>query len=143
VGNVSTLELARSAGVEDYIHLHPAGSRTAARELLGSSHVLVSLPWPGKEQVPAKIYEYADFAAWLFALAAPDTSPAERLHGTSAVVVAPDDERSIELQLESLYRRFLAGEAPTPANATGALSRAREAHALADLLDAAILSQAR
>jgi len=91
----------------------------------------------GRDQVPAKIYEYADFSAWMVVLAAADTAPAARLNGTSAIVVAPDDVGGIEQAIADAYARRMAGEVPAPVNATGLLSRAREAHAFADLLDRA------
>lgn len=139
VGAMSTMNLARDAGLEAFVHLHAAGTRDEARGFLATAHLLVSLPWPGREQVPAKIYEYADFPAWLLVLAHADTAPAVRLRGTTAFVVDPENISEIEAALANVYALHLANTVPRPVNFDGSLSREREANAFADLLDQAAL----
>ena len=135
VDGIPTMDLARHEGVDQYVVLRPNGKRDEARRFLASAHMLVSLPWPGGEQVPAKIYEYADFPAELLVLAEPDTAPAFRLAGTSALVVASEDGPGIELAIEEAFARHRSGEQAMPANAGGLLSREREANKFAALLD--------
>ena len=135
VGAMSTMDLARDAGVEAFVRLHAAGTRDEARRFLATAHLLVSLPWPGREQVPAKIYEYADFPAWLLVLADADTAPAVRLRGTTAFVVDPENISEIEAVLANAYALHLANTVPQPVNFNDSLSREREANAFADLLD--------
>lgn len=137
VGRVSTSAMAKAAGVGQFVALHPPSSIDAARKFLARAHLLVSLPWPGRDQVPAKIYEYADFAASMLVIAEPESTPAVRLIGSSAWVISQSDIDGMVACIAASYQRYLNHDIPSPVNSAGQLSREKESDVFADLLNSA------
>jgi glycosyltransferase involved in cell wall biosynthesis len=66
---VPVAQLARDAGVGDFVQLHPPRSRSEALDFLASAAVLVQLPQDSDMAIPAKLFEYMLFNAWVFVLA--------------------------------------------------------------------------
>lgn len=135
---VPTMTLAEREGVAAFVHLGPPRSRKEAREFLARAHMLVSLPWDGPLQVPAKVYEIVDFPAWALVFAPPDSAPAQVLAGTGADVVDSDDAEGGAAVLVRRYREHRAGVVPTPVNQDGRFDRVHQARALLDALDALV-----
>ncbi|HUG01414.1 MAG TPA: hypothetical protein VML95_06090 [Longimicrobiales bacterium] len=130
--------MASQEGVEDFLFIHPPGSRADARALMDRSALLVSLPWAHTLAVPAKIYEYMTFGAWLLVLERAGTAPARMLDGSSALVVDPDDVAGIAEVLRQCYTSYSRGERPTPLAAAGRFSRREAVATLATALDRAV-----
>lgn len=132
---VPTMQLAEREGVAAFVHLGQSLPRDAAREFLARAHLLVSLPWDGMLQVPAKIYEIVDYAAWVLVFTPPGSAPEQLLAGTDADVVGNTDDETAAAVIVRRYREFLAGVTPTPVNVDGRFDRAHQARVLLDALD--------
>lgn len=96
-------DLARDAGISEFVRVHPAGSREAAMQFLAAASLLVSLPQDSDMAIPSKIFEYMRFDAWLLALAGPGGATEQLLRGSGADVVAPGDVDAIAA---ALHKRF-------------------------------------
>ena len=82
--------------------------------------------------MPAKIYEYLRFDAWLLILARANSATAALLRGTDADVVAPDDVDRIAAVIRQRYEQFARGERPRAVGADGRFDRKAQATLLLD-----------
>ncbi|HYK11343.1 MAG TPA: oligosaccharide flippase family protein [Gemmatimonadales bacterium] len=126
----SVHDLAAAAGIPDYVRLSPPAPKNAARELLAGAAVLVVLPQDSDMAIPAKVFEYLRFDAWVLALASPASATGELLSGTIADVVPPGDEAGIARVICDRFQRFQRGERPTRISTHPRFSR----HAQAEVL---------
>lgn len=129
--------LAADAGAADYVTLTPPMPRAACHERLARAHLLVSLPQDTDLCVPAKVFEYLRFPAWLLALAERESATADVLAGTGADVVPPGDGAALVETLERRFLEFRRSGRPEPlAGSAGgrALSRSSQAGRLLDAL---------
>ena len=136
-------EIARSEGIADYVHLHDDDTRQRAMEFLARADLLVSLPLvvsgTSRETevditVPAKIFEYMRFDAWILALADPGSATSEFLRDTTADVAAPHDVAGIADVLLRRYRDRANGIRPR-AIEDGRFSRRTQGLHLLDALE--------
>jgi hypothetical protein len=97
--------------------------------------MLVSLPLRTVMTLPAKLFEYTRFDAWLLVLAEPGSATADLLRGTDADVVEPDDDAAIARVIRRRYDEFRAGGRPHALNRDGRFDRARQSRRLFELLD--------
>lgn len=139
----SVEEIARSEGIAGYVHLHDDDTRQRAMEFLARADLLVSLPLvvsgaAGEAEVditvPAKIFEYMRFDAWVLALADPGSATSEFLHDTTADVAAPHDVAGIADVLLRRYRDRANGVRPR-AIEDGRFSRRTQGLRLLDALE--------
>ena len=130
--------MAEEEGVGPHLVLHPPGSRDDARRLMGRAAVLVSLPWSHSLAIPAKIYEYMTFPAWLLVLAAADAAPARMLSQSEAHVVDPDDVGTMARVLRDCYDAYMGGARAGPIATGMRFSRAEAVAALVDALERAL-----
>jgi glycosyltransferase involved in cell wall biosynthesis len=100
---VPVAQLAREAGIGEFVQLHPPRSRSDALDFLASAAVLVQLPQDSDMAIPAKLFEYMRFNAWVLVLAEPGSATEMLLRGTDVDIVAPKDPAAIA---EVLVRRF-------------------------------------
>lgn len=129
-------QMARDAGMQDHLRLHPPGTRDEAMEFLSRASVLVSLPQQLEMAIPSKIFDYMQFDAWIVAQARPESASGRLLRDTRAAVVDPNDMDRLAELLEDRYRRYAAGERPSPlAEEHPELSRTAQADRLLDELD--------
>lgn len=135
-----TLEqLAREEGVEEYVQVHPRGSRRAALEFLATGTMLVSLPQDSEMAIPSKIFEYMRYDAWLLAMARAESATGRLLSGTGADVVPPGDLAGIAATIRRHYSEYReSGRPEHPALVPGA-SRAAQAEKLFTALDNVLL----
>ncbi|HEX6249867.1 MAG TPA: hypothetical protein VFZ56_00380 [Gemmatimonadaceae bacterium] len=139
----SVEEIARSERIADYVHLHDDDTRWRAMEFLARADLLVSLPLVVSHSsrdaevditVPAKIFEYMRFDAWVLALADPGSATSEFLRDTAADVVAPHDVAGIAEVLLRRYRDRANGVRPR-AIEDGRFSRRTQGLRLLDALE--------
>lgn len=142
---VPTLRIAEEEGAGSYVTLRPRGSRQQAMEFLAGADMLVSLPVVTEEArgardltVPAKIFEYSRFNAWLLALADEESATAQLLRDTTADVVAPYEVGAIAEVLRRRLVQWGAGIVPEPLDREGRFSRRAQAGRLFDALDHAL-----
>ena len=136
-------EIARSEGVADYVTLHDDDTRQRAMEFLARADLLVSLPLvvsgTGRDAevditVPAKIFEYMRFDAWVLALADPGSATSQFLRDTTADVAAPHDVAGIAAVLLRRYQDRANGIMPR-AIEDGRFSRRTQGLRLLDALE--------
>jgi hypothetical protein len=132
---VPLVTIAAEQGIADFFRAGPNRPRAEALEFLASATMLVSLPQHVRLAIPAKVFEYTQFTAWLLALAEADSATARLLRGTSADVVDPDDEVAIATAIETRYREFRAGARPVAVNHDGRFDRRAQAERLLDMLE--------
>jgi glycosyltransferase involved in cell wall biosynthesis len=104
--------IAERLGVGAFLTLHPSAPRAVAREFLARAAMLVSLPQESRLAVPAKIFEYAQYPAWLLVIEERETATELALRDSGADVVAPDDIAGITAVLRQRLLDFRAGRFP-------------------------------
>ena len=142
---VPTMRIAEEEGAGAYVTLRPRGSRQQAMEFLAGADMLVSLPVVTEEArqardltVPATIFEYSRFSAWVLALANEESATADLLRETSADVVAPYEVAAIAEVLRRRLVQWGAGIVPEPFDPDGRFSRRVQAGRLFDALERAL-----
>lgn len=104
--------------------------RKEALEFMAGATMLLSLPQDSTMAIPAKIFEYLQFNAWLLILTDLNSATARLLRNTDADVVDPEDVGSLVHAIETRYQQFVAGERPRAINADGRFSRHVQAERL-------------
>ena len=139
----SIQSLARKAGLEGFVRVHPPGTRRQAAEFLARAVVLVNLPQDSHLAIPSKVFEYMRFDAWLLALAEPGSATELLLRETDADVAAPDDVDGIARILRTRYLEHRRGIKPRPLARDGRWSRRAQAERLFEALDRVLDQRAR
>lgn len=127
--------IAAGEGLGAYFRSYGFRPRREALEFLSGAPMLVSLPLRTKVTLPAKLFEYTRFDAWILALAEPGSATDLLLRGTGADVVAPDDVEGLTRVISQRYRQFRAGVRPQAINADGRFDRRAQAELLFDAFD--------
>ena len=130
----SVRDMADREGFGAFLTLEGARPRDDALRFLAAATMLLNLPQATHQCVPAKLFEYVRFNAWLLALAEPRSATAQMLRGTMADVVAPDDVDEMAKVIERRYLQFAAGERPTAIGSDGRFDRRRQAEILLEHL---------
>ncbi len=133
-------EIAARAGIDAFFVAHGTQPRVRAQEFLARASVLVSLPQHVGVALPAKIFEYVRYNAWLLVLTESGTASARALTGSSADVVDPEDVAGIADVIRRHYQEFCAGVRPRAINADGRFDRSVQAARFYDRLEAALVS---
>ncbi len=97
--------------------------------------MLVILPQDTDLAIPAKVFEYMRFDAWLLALAERDSATGLVLRGTAADVISSADIDGIAAVLKKRYREYAAGTRPRAIAADPRLSRQFQAGLLVEALE--------
>ncbi len=132
--------IAADEGVGSFVRVFPTRPRGEALQFQADAHVLVSLPQDSALTIPAKIFEYARFPAWVLALGGPDSASASMVRELGGDAVSYGDTDGIAAALARRYDQHAAGETPRPlaAGAPGYSRRAqgqRLLDAIAALVD--------
>lgn len=130
--------IAAEEGLGPYFRSFPFRPRIEAMSFLSRASVLVSLPLRTVMTLPAKLFEYIRFNAWLLVLAEPGSATAELLADTTADVAAPDDVDRMARALRERFEDFRQGVRPVSINRDGRFDRATQAAHLYDGLDAVV-----
>lgn len=130
-----TIEIAREEGIERYVTLGGLVTRQAALEFLAGANILLSLPQDSDFAIPAKIYEYLRFDAWLLVLAHAQSATAQLLRDVDADVLEPEDVEGIARAIRHRYEQFSRGELPRAAAGDGRFDRRVQAEKLMQLID--------
>jgi glycosyltransferase involved in cell wall biosynthesis len=105
----SVAQLARDAGIGDFVQLHPPRSRSEALDFLASASMLVQLPQDTDMAIPAKLFEYMRYNAWVFVLADPGSATELLLQGTDVDIVAPGDPEAIGDVIVRRFKEYAGG----------------------------------
>ena len=136
--SVPFTELADAAGVGSYVRVGPARPRAEALEFLAGAAMLVILPQDTDLAIPAKVFEYVRFDAWVLALAERGSATELVLRDTAADVVTSTDIDAIAAVLTRRYREYAAGVRPRAIAADVRLSRAFQGRRLLDALEGCV-----
>jgi hypothetical protein len=93
--------------------------------------------------LPAKLFEYTRFDAWLLALAEPNSATARLLEGTDADVVPAADAAAIERVISARFAEFRAGIRPVALNRDGRFDRTVQSERMFEVLEGISASPAR
>lgn len=132
---VPLASIAVEEGLGAHFQSHAFRPRSEALEFLSGASLLVSLPLRTAMTLPAKLFEYTRFDAWLLALAEPGSATDRLLAGTGADVVAPADTDAIERVIATRFAEFRAGQRAVALNHDGRFDRAKQSARLFDALD--------
>jgi hypothetical protein len=125
---------AEREGISSYIESRPAGPRQAVLELLEQAAMTVTFQGGESTRIPAKLYEYVSFPAWVLALASSGGATARLLAGTEAFVADILDSDGIQRAVTQAYVRFREGYLPDALDRDGAFSRERQSAIFESLL---------
>jgi glycosyltransferase involved in cell wall biosynthesis len=135
-GGARIKSLATAAGIGAYTTVGAHRPRQEALDFLAQATMLVTFPgFNAMLTIPAKIFECLRFDAWLLILAPPGSAPAEALAGTSADVVAIEDEAEIARRIANRVLAHRRGERPTALAYDQRFTRRFQAGRLADALE--------
>ncbi|HXQ28286.1 MAG TPA: hypothetical protein VN848_03370 [Gemmatimonadales bacterium] len=128
--------MARAQGIVPYVSTRYFVPHGQLGTLLAQAAVLVSLNQDSDLAIPAKVFEYLQYDAWVLALAERGSATELVLRDTGADVVSPKNEEAIEATLRERYVQFAAGTRPTRlAPALPHLSRRAQADRLFDAIE--------
>jgi hypothetical protein len=127
--------IAAEEGLGGHFQSYGFRPRREALEFLAGASLLVSLPLRTEMTLPAKLFEYTRFDAWLLALADPGSATARLLADTDADVVAAGDTDAIERVIAARFAEFRAGARPVALNRDGRFDRATQSARLFGALE--------
>jgi len=96
---------------------------------------LVTFPGYNSElTIPAKLFEYVRFDAWILALTEPGSPTEELLSGTDADIAAAADVDAITAAIRRRFLSHRAGERPRPLASDHRFDRREQARILFDAI---------
>ena len=104
-------------------------------EFLAGATMLLSLPQDADLCVPAKIFEYTKFNAWVLILATEGSATARVFAGSNADVVDPSAVERMADVISARYAEFRRSGRPRPVGHDGRFERRRQAELLAQHLE--------
>jgi hypothetical protein len=134
----SVRAIAEEEEIADFVSISGLQPRDAAMRFLAGASMLLSLPQHADLCVPAKIFEYVRFDAWLLILATERSATAQVLRGTAADVVDPSDVERMATVIEQRYLQHARGERPVAVGHAGRFDRARQAEILLESVEAIV-----
>lgn len=130
----AVLAAAAAAGITAFVTIVPRQPHREALAFLARAPMLVGLPQHADLAIPAKLFEYVQFDAWLLVLADANSATEVLLRGTRADVVRPTDVDGIAERVKCRYQQYCRGERPVAVNADGSFDRRRQAELLFDAI---------
>lgn len=131
-GGVALLQVADQEDLTGFVHTGDRLPRDQVAEFLAGGAMLLSLPQDSHLAIPAKIFEYAQFDAWLLILADADSATADLLRGSDADVVDPADVDGIAAVIRRRYLQYCRDERPVAVGGDGRFDRGPQAEILLD-----------
>src|SRR5439155_18443549 len=122
-GATPVREMAAEEGIGDFVSIGPARPHREAMEFLSQATMLVSLPQDSDLAIPAKIFEYMRFDAWILALATAESATGLVLRESGADVVAPHDIERLTSVLRTRFDQYRRGMRPSRIATNGRFSR--------------------
>ena len=133
--SISLAAMAEAEGIAAFLHEDGPRPRAQALEFLSRATMLVILPQSWDMSIPAKLFEYVRFDAWLLALTERNSATASVLGGTDADIVSPRDVSAIAAVLRKRYEEYMAGTRPRQIARDVRLSRRFQAQILLDAIE--------
>jgi glycosyltransferase involved in cell wall biosynthesis len=127
-------QIASEEGVAGFVTIEDPRRHGATLEFLAQATMLVSLPQDDGLAIPAKIFEYLRFDAWVLVLATRDSAAGLLLEDSGADVVAPNDLDGLVAVLRERFLQHRRGIRPTRIARGGRFSRREQADVLLEAL---------
>ncbi len=149
IGSVGALDgvpiqaIAEEEGIGAFFQAEPPQPRREVLRHLSEASMLLSLPQDCHLAIPAKIFEYMAFDAWVLVLAETGSASAEVLRGTAADIVAPGDLEGIVKTLRERYRLHRLGVRPPCLAHDPRFSRANQAQVLFERIEDCVRRHAK
>lgn len=134
-GGRSLLAIAADEGLDGFVAVEGRRPRSEAMRFLAGASMLLSLPQDADLCVPAKIFEYTKFNAWILILATEGSATAGVFAGSGADVVDPADIDRMAEVISARYTEFRRDGRRQPVGDDGRFERKRQAELLAQHLD--------
>ncbi len=129
-------QIAAAEGIDAFVRTYSPRPRREALEFLSGATMLVTLPQDSDMAIPAKIFDYMQFDAWLLALADDGSAVEQLLRGSHADVVAPRAVDTLAGVLHLRYLQHLRGEWPERLALDPRFSRREQADRLFTAIEA-------
>ena len=129
-GRVPVTQIAEEEGLLGFVSIGPSRPHREALEFLAEATMLVSLPQDSDLAIPAKIFEYMRFDAWILALATAESATGLLLRESGADVVAPHDVERMTAVLRERVLQHRQGIRPARIATNGRYSRRGQAEVL-------------
>src|SRR5438105_132919 len=127
-------EIAREEGLEQFVTLGPSRPRREALAFLAKAALLVSLPQDSEMAIPAKIFEYIQFDAWVLAMATPESATGRLLANSPADIVPPGDCETLVSVIRQRFLEHSRGVRPVRIANDARFSRRQQAERLLDAI---------
>ena len=128
-------DIAAETGAAGFVSALPAQPHQAALEFLARASMLVSLPQYAHLAIPAKLFEYVQYNAWLLVLAQRESATELLFRDSAADVVEPGDVERIASAIRRRFEQHRRGERAMPVNHDGRFDRSRQAAILLDAIE--------
>jgi hypothetical protein len=125
---------AREEGITEFVSVGQTRPHQEALSFLAGATMLVAFPGWDPSTIPAKIFEYVRFDAWLLVLSEKESATERLAQGTEADVVAADDVSAIAAVIRRRYHQYRRGMQPVRAVVDDRFSRAKQARILLDAI---------
>ena len=129
------VQIAAEVGADAFVRVIPPQPHRVALEFLANASMLVSLPQYAHLAIPAKVFEYSQFDAWLLILAKRDSATELLFRDTTADVVEPEDVEAIAEAIRRRFEQHRRGERPRAINFDGRFDRRVQATVLLDRIE--------
>jgi hypothetical protein len=139
-GQIPVTQMADEEGLSGFVSVGPPRPHREAMEFLAEAMMLVSLPQDSDLAIPAKIFEYMRFDAWILALATAESATGLLLRESGADVVAPDDVERLTHVIRERYLQYRSGIRPARIATDGRYSRRGQAEVLLNAISNCVKS---
>ena len=129
------VEIASEVGADPFVTVIPPQPHRVALEFLANASMLVSLPQYAHLAIPAKVFEYSQFDAWLLILAKRESATELLFRDTTADVVEPEDVEAIAEAIGRRFEQHRRGERARAINFDGRFDRRVQATILLDRME--------
>jgi hypothetical protein len=131
---VPVSQIASEEGLDGFVTIEPPRPHRETLDFLAQATMLVSLPQDADLAIPAKIFEYLRFDAWVLVLAGRNSAPALLLEDSGADLAAPNDLERIVAVLRGRFLQHRQGTRPTRIARDGRFSRRGQADILLEAI---------
>jgi hypothetical protein len=131
-------QLAAAHGIEPFVAVHPGRPRPEALQFMTTCAVLVALQQGSDLAIPAKLFEYMRYPAWLLVVAGRDSATAQLLAGTTALVHDPADTAGIQAALTARFHEFQSGGRAAPLGNEERFTRRFQASLLLEAMEPSV-----
>lgn len=102
----------RELKISEYVEIGPPRPHLEALKFMSDANMLVVMAGANQSAIPAKVFEYMRFNAWILALCAENSATAQLLGNAEADVVGAQDVPGIAQRITDRYKEHQRGVVP-------------------------------